>query len=198
MIKICANPLCKAEFETNRPQKKFCNPECRKKAEKAYLYLDESGSLPTILVDTREQNPFQFRTNDICAGSELGALPYGDYAIKGDLPLIVIERKQSIDELASNLFEDAERFERELEKMRHSKHRFVIVEASYDEIFSAFNKSKGRRRFSKIKSGKIFKRILSLELKYGVAFKFAGNRQIAQQLARGLLLTAVKNKHRGF
>ncbi len=190
MKKICQNPLCKKEFETNRPQKRFHDETCRKQAEKAYLYLDEGGNLPTILVDTREQNPFLFRKSPRCAGHEIAALPYGDYAIKGDINLIVVERKQSIDEIANNLFREGERFERELERMQSSKYRFIVVEGKWSDIFVG-------RRFTKMNRGVILDRICSLTIRYGVPIIFAEDRITAGRIIHSLLLAAVKNKNRG-
>lgn len=186
--KICVNKLCQKEFITNRPQKKFCSVECRKVNEKIYLYLDEGGNLPTILVDTREQKPFKFRATDRCAGYEVVALPYGDYAIKGDISLISIERKQSVDEIVNNLFKEADRFEKELEQMRQSKYRFIVIEDYYSHIFSG--------RFSSIRGDVILDRLSSLSIRFGINIIFAGNREMAGRVIRSLLLEAIKNKHR--
>ncbi len=190
MIKTCENPLCKKDFETNRKNKRFCDDECRKAAEKAYLYLDENGDLPTILVDTREQNPFLFRKSPRCAGHEIAALPYGDYTIKGNLDLIAIERKQSIDEIANNLFREGERFEAELEKMKASKYRYIVVEGKWSDIFNG-------HKYTKMNRGVILDRICSLSIRFDVSIIFAEDRITAGRVIHSLLLAAVKNKNRG-
>jgi len=189
MAKLCQNPLCKKELPAGKGNKKFCNEECRKKKDKIYLYVDENGSLPTILVDTREQMPYTFRSSERCAGFETAALPYGDYTIKGRIDLVVVERKNSIEEIYSNLFTNFERFERELEKMQASKFRYIVVEDYYSSVFS--------NRFTKIKGSTILDRMLSTSMKFNVPIILAGTREYGHSITRSLLLLAVKNENRG-
>src|ERR1035437_6235069 len=56
---------------------------------------------PTVLVDTREQNPFNFsRFDGWFAGVEKKALKLGDYSIAGWEELCVVERKDLSDLVA--------------------------------------------------------------------------------------------------
>jgi hypothetical protein len=53
---------------------------------------------PTLLVDTREQNPFNFaRFQGWFAGIEKRALPLGDYSIAGLEDVCTVERKDLSD-----------------------------------------------------------------------------------------------------
>jgi len=53
---------------------------------------------PTMLVDTREQNPFNFsRFDGWFAGVEKQALKLGDYSIAGLEELCIVERKDLSD-----------------------------------------------------------------------------------------------------
>lgn len=69
--------------------------------------------LPTVIVDTREQLPLQFKT----LPSEPGTLTTGDYSIKGGEAMFSIERK-SIDDIVMCCGVERERFERELNRLR--------------------------------------------------------------------------------
>lgn len=138
--------------------------------------------LPTILIDSREQNPYSFRASANCAGAEITKLSHGDYQIMNHPELISIERKASIDELSTNLGKHRERFERELEKMQESKHRYVIIESHWSSIY--------RPQFSKMSPNVIFGSIMALEIKYHVHFIFAGSRKMAHRITRDLLLKA--------
>src|SRR5580658_9958886 len=54
--------------------------------------------LPTLLVDTREQNPFNFtRFKGWFAGIEKKALALGDYSVAGLEDVCVVERKDLTD-----------------------------------------------------------------------------------------------------
>ena len=65
-----------------------------------------------IKIDTREQNPYAFKTP-----SEVGTVPVGDYSISGLENHIAVERKE-LNDLIGCLTTDRERFERELHKGR--------------------------------------------------------------------------------
>ncbi len=62
--------------------------------------------------------------------------------------------------------------------------KYVIVEDYYSSIY--------RQKFSQLHPNSIFESIHSLEIKYGVHFIFAGTAQMAQRIARSLLLKAHK------
>lgn len=150
---------------------------------------DKTIPLPTIIVDTREQEPFEFRATDRCAGSESSKLDCGDYAIKDHTELIVIERKKGVDELCGNFGANRERFERELERMKTIRFKYVVVEDYWSSIF--------KPSYSRMPPNVIFESIFALELKYGIHFIFAGSRTMAHNITRSLLLRAYKYKMEG-
>ena len=88
---------------------------------------------PTILIDTREQNPLRFEN----LPSERATLPVGDYGVKGfslwDNPAFVVERK-GMEDLCRSLGTDRERFMREVEKMRGFRFRALVIEGTQDMI----------------------------------------------------------------
>ena len=78
---------------------------------------------PTIIVDTREQDPLTFAN----LPTERRTLPTGDYTILGFENVFCVERKSLADLIQSTTFE-RERFERELVRMRwYSFRRLLIV-----------------------------------------------------------------------
>ena len=96
----------------------------------------------TIIVDTREQHPFQFQNirGDASDGNAMLAIPTrrlglnaGDYSIAGFEDQISIERK-SYEDLWSTLIHDRERFERELQRLAAYKFSAVVVEAGWGRV----------------------------------------------------------------
>lgn len=142
------------------------------------------SGLPIIIVDTREQERYEFKATEHCAGFEIAKLDCGDYGLKQYPNLIVIERKKSVDELCGNFGINRERFERELERMKSIKLKYIVVEDYWTSIF--------RPHFSNLPVNVIFESIFALELKYNIHFIFAGTRSMAHNIVRVLLLRAYK------
>ena len=144
--------------------------------------------LPVILKDSREKDDhgYNFIASANCAGMEVIKLDYGDYAIKGHLNLITIERKKTVTELCLNLGKNRNRFIAEIERMVRAgcKRKYVVVEDYYSSIFN--------QRFSKIPPNTLLESINSLSLKYNIHFIFAGNKAMAHKIVRSLLLKAYK------
>lgn len=142
------------------------------------------SKLPTIIVDTREQEPYEFKATEHCAGFIVEKLDCGDYGLKECPNLIVVERKKSVDELCGNFGINRERFERELERMKEVKLKYIVVEDYWSSIF--------KPHFSHMPANVIFESIFALELKYNIHFIFAGTRSMAHNIVRVLLLRAYK------
>jgi len=84
--------------------------------------------LPCVIVDTREQEPLDFRR----LPSRPGTLATGDYSIAGLENDVAIERK-SIADLVGSLTSGRARFQRELERMRsYNFARLLIVGTEAD------------------------------------------------------------------
>ena len=83
---------------------------------------------PVIIIDTREQTPLHF----VNCPNEGATLATGDYSLKGFENEFTIERK-SLDDLASSVTHDRQRFERELVRMRgYAFRRLLIIGALAD------------------------------------------------------------------
>lgn len=141
-----------------------------------------------IIIDTREQKndhviayfnakkiPYEFRK-----------LEYGDYSciipakpewFNPDLPVIpkevsleqyaVIERKHSIDEIATNIGTDSDRFEKELIRIKASNAKVALLleNFSYDKVMKGAGQGVYR---STMKPDQIILRIHGLCIRYGM------------------------------
>ena len=139
-----------------------------------------NGGKPLIIiVDTREQKPYDFTgyadTEVIRAG-----LPAGDYSIPGAEHLAAVERK-SLDDLVSCLLQkQRNRFERELARLRPYHVAAVVVEGSWEDI--------ARQRYrSNMHPQAALQSILALQVRYSIPFMFCGSREGAQYVTHGLL-----------
>lgn len=143
-----------------------------------------SDELPTIVIDTRERDPFNYKRGKSVAGVVVEKLDHGDYSIKGYEHLISIERKASVDELSGNLGKNRARFMREMERMQSARRGYIVVEDHWSSIF--------KRGYSRMHPNALFESIMALSVKYGVSVIFAGTRKQAHKITRSLLLKAFK------
>jgi ERCC4-type nuclease len=91
---------------------------------------------PVILVDTREQNPFDFsRFEGWFAGIEKRALKLGDYSVAGLEDDCVIERKD-LPDLVHSLTTNRSVFVNRLRLMSSYSHRLLVISASLSEVKS--------------------------------------------------------------
>lgn len=104
----------------------------------------------TVIVDTREQSPYQFQTfkadakyktqtglpRPLFIPVETATLKTADYSIKGYETEIAIERK-SLTDLFGTLGSGRERFIRELERLSEFKVAHVVIEADWRTILES-------------------------------------------------------------
>jgi ERCC4-type nuclease len=92
----------------------------------------------TVLVDTREQNPFDFsRFDGWFAGVEKKALHLGDYSIAGLEDMCVVERKDLAD-LVHSLTTERSVFVNRLRRMSTYPHRLLVITATLSSIKSSY------------------------------------------------------------
>jgi ERCC4-type nuclease len=92
--------------------------------------------LPVILVDTREQNPFDFsRFEGWFGGVERRALKLGDYSIAGLEDHCVVERKDLAD-LVHSLTTERSVFVNRLRLMSRCPHRLLVITAALSDVKS--------------------------------------------------------------
>lgn len=102
-------------------------------------------AFPTVLIDTREQSPYAFRSipadgSDpgqlLHVHTEVRGLKSGDYSLDGFADLVAVERKSKAD-LFGTVGQGRDRFERELERLNAMRFAAVMVEAEWSEIMTS-------------------------------------------------------------
>ncbi len=88
---------------------------------------------PTIIIDSREKQPLSFDGLHIRGVPKLDVVVHkldaGDYSVQSMENEVFIERKSAQD-LYGTLFQGRERFERELERARAYKYRYLVIEST--------------------------------------------------------------------
>ncbi len=131
-----------------------------------------------ILIDSREQQPYQFTQTNI--EIQVDTLHIGDYSIMGFTDRIAVERK-SLDDLVGCLMgKSRDRFERELQKGRFLELFVVVVEASMFDIRSGAYRSN-------MKPHAVLQSIIAFQIRYGTSFMFCGGRKGGEYVTLSLL-----------
>lgn len=122
------------------------------------------------MFDLEEKKPGRTRV----LGTKEESLDAGDYSIFGHTELIRIERKMGIREVFGNYspVSNKERFEREMEKLRPIKHKFILIESflTQDLMSLTVPQFKYGLPFSRVYDWLIF-----LELEYDIHCQFVGD-----------------------
>jgi ERCC4-type nuclease len=133
----------------------------------------------TIVVDTREQLPYKFKTPAI-----KGTLTTGDYSIAGLEHLVAIERK-TLPDLIGCLCGGRERFERELYRGRALDFFCLVIEASLTDIVS------GNYR-SQMTSRAAIQSLMAFTIRYRLPIFFVETRNYGARVTESLLLKYAK------
>jgi ERCC4-type nuclease len=123
----------------------------------------------TIIVDTREQIPWEFGYHDTAKRK----LDTGDYSIEGFENLISVERKKSVSELATNLSES--RFVDVLERLSKIPHAYMVFEFDLNDVYSfPIGSDIPKKMWDKLRiSGNyIIKRLIEIQLQYNIQIIF--------------------------
>lgn len=132
-----------------------------------------------IIKDTREKKPFVFDQYPEIEVHE-DKLDAGDYSLYGhDMPgddySVVIERKQNCLELATNLGQKWDVFLKEMERLKDYKIKVLII-CEKNTFYQLYKDGKTKMHPSLIR-----KRLLYLQIKYGVQFMFFPDVQFAEE-----------------
>ena len=138
-----------------------------------------------ILIDTREQQPYEFENP-----SEVGTLSCGDYSIAGLENHIAIERKE-LNDLIGCLTTGRERFEKELHKSKALDYFALIIEASLSNLVNGNYRSEMNPK-SAIQS------LLAFSIRYRLPIWFCESRQYAQRITESLLCKYIKEVEKRF
>lgn len=139
---------------------------------------------PIVVIDTREQLPYTFPNT--WPAPMVKALKTGDYSILGLENQFTIERK-SLDDLLGCIF--APRFEKELERLAEFHRAFLLIESNLYGM--------GQSPFYRGNPTSVASKLQSISIRYGVHVLFAGNRDLAQGYAAGLINKYWKHIQKG-
>ena len=126
-----------------------------------------------IITDTREQRPFSFLGAAADVAVEVGALPCGDYSLKGLETKCAVERK-SLSDLIQSISGERDRFFRELDRARGLEAFAIVCEGSWDDLVQ------GRYR-SKMGAAAAAATVTAIMARYGVPVFFAGSKALAER-----------------
>ncbi len=130
----------------------------------------------TVVVDTREQTPFEFSEGVLVARRALTA---GDYSLEGLEQEVAIERK-SLDDLVNTLIHNWRRFALELSKLQGMRRSAVVVEGSVADVLQHRYRSSAHPHAVLAAANAVF-------LTYGVPVFFWGSRPHCRRMLENLL-----------
>ena len=136
----------------------------------------------TIVIDTREQQPYSF----VCAAVRR-KLDAGDYAVLGREDQIVVERK-SLPDFVSTVVHGMDQFRVELEALSRCARACIVVEADLDAVLRGLRE----RDLRGVHPLAVLGDALWIETRFGVPVHFCGSRQAARSFTEGYLRMAVR------
>lgn len=134
---------------------------------------------PTIIIDSREQCPWQFSMP-----TETGSLYVGDYSIRGLERLVSIERK-SLPDLLSCVGQDRERFEHCLDRIQARRFKLLVIEASAEDL------ERGEWR-SRVHPNAVLGSLASWTGRFGIPVWLGGSREPSARFAERWLRLAAE------
>lgn len=144
-----------------------------------------SAERVTVVVDTREQEPYAFDPEVVAVVRR--ALPAGDYSLPGYEASVAVERKSLADFVAS-VIRGRARFQRELRMLAEYDLGCVVVEGSIEDIVA-------RRYRSGANPNAVIGATLSIIVDHGVPVFFCSDRQLACRFVEGLLCRYHRKVH---
>ena len=143
--------------------------------------MSRSSQQPaTIVIDTREQEPYSFDPR--LATAVRRALPAGDYSVDGIDVCVAVERK-TLDDFVSTVIQNRARFREELRKLAGYRAACVVVEAGLIDVLQ-------KRYRGDAHPNAVLGNALSLILDYRVPVFFCTTRQASCQFVQAYLLGA--------
>lgn len=135
---------------------------------------------PTIIIDTREQNPYSFEG----FACKKIALPAGDYSLLGYENSIAVERK-SLDDFVQTVIHSQTRFSNELNKLGQYFAAIIVVEGTEQNILDHKYKSKAH-------PNSILALAKSITTHWNIPVQFSANRQSARHFTEQFLVSSLE------
>ena len=139
----------------------------------------------TIIIDTREQIPFQFSIPSIRK-----TLKAGDYSVLGFEDKIAIERKE-LGDLTNCVGKDRNRFIAQMKQLSFFHRKYLVIESSLPCIL------KGDFGYKKINPDSILGTICKIAIEYEIFPIFAGGHRAGGKITESLLVQYYKKYRKG-
>jgi ERCC4-type nuclease len=136
----------------------------------------------TIVIDTREQQPYGFDLPTVRR-----KLDVGDYSVDGYEHEIVVERK-SFDDFIGTIIGSRERFGKELSKLSAYQKAIIVVEGNFDDITRPGSYVSGAH------PNAILGFVTSLWAEWEIPVMFCSNRQMAVYFVKEYLRKWVEKR----
>lgn len=135
---------------------------------------------PVLVIDTREQNPFNFyRFRGWFSGIENRALRLGDYSIAGLEDVCTVERKD-LPDLISSFTSCRSVFVDRLKRMRDYEHRLLVVTAPLSQI-------KSRYSHTSVNPNKITQSLIAVLAGLGIPFICVDTHELGAEIVASYL-----------
>ena len=135
---------------------------------------------PVLLVDTREQHPFDFsRFDGWFAGIQKRALQLGDYSIAGMENICAVERKD-LSDLVHSLTVERSVFVHRLRRIAQVPHRLLVIDAALSQV-------KSRYAHSGVDPNRITQAVIAALAGLGVPFLCAETHELGEEIVASYL-----------
>jgi ERCC4-type nuclease len=125
-----------------------------------------------LVIDTREQDMlFKHPRKGLTIVRD--TLKYGDYSIRGFQDLLAVERK-NLSDLFGSIGKGRERFKAELEGLSKYERKWLLIEATEDDVLSW-------QEFSLLHPNVARGFLTSLEIRYGIGVYYQPDRRKAER-----------------
>jgi len=135
-------------------------------------------SQPTIIIDTREQKPLEFKGMKTLRRK----LEVGDYSIQGMTRSVVVERKSKEDLFSTMTGKNRERFRRELDRADSLNMQiYIVVECPLWRVLLG-------SKYAHINPYRMLESLLRLGVNGNARLMFVENRSMATMLVKTILI----------
>jgi ERCC4-type nuclease len=135
---------------------------------------------PTVLVDTREQNPFNFsRFDGWFAGVEKKALKLGDCSLAGLEELCIVERKD-LSDLVHSFTAERPAFISRLRRMSTYPQRLLVITAPLSTVKSSYP-------FSNANPNRILQSLVAMLAGWNVPFVCTETHELGEEIVASYL-----------
>jgi len=139
----------------------------------------------TVVVDTREQDPYAF---DASCEVVRRALPAGDYSIEGFEDSVAVERK-TLEDFVSTVIRQRKRFYRELQRLEEYEAACVVVESDLRDVLNGDYRSGAH-------PNAVLGTVISIVVDFQIPVFFCSDQQVACRFVEEFLLRLHRKESR--